>query len=291
MIRTVVTMGALALAVSTAAAQEVKQTPEVKHTEPVVVTATKVETPREQLGASVTVIGEDELKTYNYSEFQEVMRQVPGVDIQRFGGLGRNSSIRIRGANPNQVQVLVDGMRVKSPTLGSAELSEISLDAIERIEVVRGPQSTLYGADAIGGVVNVITKKGAGPVQSTVHLQAGSYATFREQANVQGSYGGFNFNLSGSRYDTEGYLRRFKNDDAEQTAFGGLPATVAIRRVDEDAPVEAPRAEQRGVKHLGAVGGAQHDHTLVTGEAVHLGEDLIERLLALVVAAERHPAA
>ena len=119
-----------------------------------------------QLGASVTVIGEDELKTYNYSEFQEVMRQVPGVDIQRFGGLGRNSSIRIRGANPNQVQVLVDGMRVKSPTLGSAELSEISLDAIERIEVVRGPQSTLYGADAIGGVVNVITKKGAGPVQS-----------------------------------------------------------------------------------------------------------------------------
>jgi len=221
MIRTVVTMGALALTVSTAAAQEVKQTPEVKHTEPVVVTATKVETPREQLGASVTVIGEDELKTYNYSEFQEVMRQVPGVDIQRFGGLGRNSSIRIRGANPNQVQVLVDGMRVKSPTLGSAELSEISLDAIERIEVVRGPQSTLYGADAIGGVVNVITKKGAGPVQSTVHLQAGSYATFREQANVQGSYGGFNFNLSGSRYDTEGYLRRFKNDDAEQTAFGG----------------------------------------------------------------------
>src|SRR2546428_516779 len=250
MIRTVVTMVALALAVSTAAAQEVKQTPEVKHTEPVVVTATKVETPREQLGASVTVIGEDELKTYNYSEFQEVMRQVPGVDVQRFGGLGRNSSIRIRGANPNQVQVLVDGMRVKSPTLGSAELSEISLDAIERIEVVRGPQSTLYGANAIGGVVNVITKKGAGPVQSTVHLQAGSYATFREQANVQGSYGGFNFNLSGSRYDTEGYLRRFKNDDAEQTAFAGrvgydfpwkgeLSVTGRYTKLEADLPISS----------------------------------------------------
>src|SRR2546427_6612333 len=111
MIRTVVTMVALALKVSTAAAQEVKQTPEVKHTEPVVVTATKVETPREQLGASVTVIGEDALKTYNYSAFQEVMRQVPGVDIQRFAALGRDSSIPIRGANPNQVQTLAVAIR------------------------------------------------------------------------------------------------------------------------------------------------------------------------------------
>jgi len=242
MVRTVLTVVVLALLVSAAAAQDVKQA------EPVVVTATKVETPREQLGASVTVITEQELKTYNYSEFQEAVRQVPGVDIQRFGGLGRNSNIRIRGANPNQVQVLVDGMRVKSPTLGSADLSEMSLDAIDRIEIVRGPQSTLYGADAIGGVVNVITKKGAGPVQSSVHVQAGSYATFREQANVQGSYGGFNFNLSGSRYDTEGYLRRFKNDDAEQAAFSGrvgydfpwkgeLSLTGRYTKLETDLPI------------------------------------------------------
>ena len=242
MIRTAMTVIVLALTAGVVAAQEVQQT------EPVVVTATKIETPREQLGASVTVLSEQELKTYNYSELQEAVRPVPGVDIQRFGGLGRNSSIRIRGANPNQVQVLVDGMRVKSPTLGSADLSELSLDAIDRIEIVRGPQSTLYGADAIGGVVNIITKKGAGPIQSSVHLQAGSYATFREQANVQGSYGGFNFNLSGSHYDTEGYLRRFKNDDAEQTAFSGrvgydfpwkgeLSLTGRYTKLDVDLPI------------------------------------------------------
>ena len=123
MVPTAMTVVVLALTAGVAAAQEVKQT------EPVVVTATKIETPREQLGASATVVSEQDLKTYNYSEFQEAVRQVPGVEIQRFGGLGRNSSIRIRGANPNQVQVLVDGMRVKSPALGSAELSELSLDA------------------------------------------------------------------------------------------------------------------------------------------------------------------
>ena len=77
--------------------------------------------------------------------------------------LGKTTSISIRGANPNQVQVLVDGVRVKSPTLGTADLADIAPDLIERIEIIRGPQSTIYGADAIGGVVHIITKKGQRP--------------------------------------------------------------------------------------------------------------------------------
>jgi vitamin B12 transporter len=186
--------------------------------EPVVVTATKIETPQEQLGASVTVITEEELRTWNHDEVHEALRQVPGVEVQRSGGLGKTTSIRIRGASPNQVQILVDGMRIKSPTLGEADLSELSLDAVDRIEVIRGPQSGLYGADAIGGVVNIITKKGEGPPRGFVHLEGGSYETFRERVGVQGAWGPFNFNLSGSRYDQDG---QFPNDDSEQTAFGG----------------------------------------------------------------------
>ena len=96
---------------------------EVKRLEPVVVTATKVETPQERLGASVTVITEEELRTYNYDRIEDALRTVPGVEIQRSGSLGKTTSIKIRGAGSQQVQVLVDGMRVKSPTLGSAELS------------------------------------------------------------------------------------------------------------------------------------------------------------------------
>src|SRR5262249_22040689 len=111
-----------------------------------------------------------------------------------------------------------DGMRVSSPTLGLTELSELTTDAIDRIEVVRGPQSTLYGADAIGGVVNIITKKGQGPPQGMVWAEGGNYSTFRERANVQGSFGGFNYNLSGLRYDTRG---QFDNDDSDLTAFNG----------------------------------------------------------------------
>ena len=116
---------------------------EAKKLEPVVVTATKIETPAEEIGASVSVVTEDDFRTYHYATVDEALRRVPGVEIRRSGTLGKTSSITIRGANSSQVQVLVDGVRVKSTTLGQAELSDLSPDLIERIEVIRGPQSTM----------------------------------------------------------------------------------------------------------------------------------------------------
>jgi vitamin B12 transporter len=219
--------------------------PEVKVADPVVVTATKVATPMSQLGAAVSIVTEDDVRTYNYSGVEEALRHVPGVDIQRSGGLGKTSSIRIRGANAQQVVVLIDGMRVSSPTLGLTELSELTTGAIDRIEVVRGPQSTLYGADAIGGVVNIITKKGQGPPEGTLWTEGGNYGTIRERANVQGSFGGFNYNLSASRYDTRG---QFDNDDSDLTTFNGrvgydfpwkgeLSLTGRYARLNLDLPV------------------------------------------------------
>ena len=189
-----------------------------RNLDPVVVTATKTDTPQERLGAAVTVLTEEEIQEKNYATIEEALRHVPGVDIQRSGGLGKTAQIRIRGAGPQQVQVMVDGMRVKSPTQGLTELSDISLDAIERIEIVRGPQSTLHGADAIGGVVNIITKKGQGPPSGTVRLEGGSFETYREQTTLSGSWKAFSYTVSASHYDTRGYLR---NDDATQSAFAG----------------------------------------------------------------------
>ena len=189
--------------------------PETKIVDPVVVTATKIETPAGQLGAAVTVIDGEDFQTYHYPTVDEALRQVPGVEIRRSGSFGKTTSISIRGANPSQVQVLVDGIRVKSPTLGQAELSDISPELIERVEIIRGPQSTLYGADAIGGVVNIITKKGKGPFSARVEQEVGNYKTYVSRASVSGATGPFDYALGVFHLESGG---QFENDDSRQTA-------------------------------------------------------------------------
>ncbi|HJR02822.1 MAG TPA: TonB-dependent receptor [Methylomirabilota bacterium] len=190
---------------------------EPKRVDPVVVTATPVETPSEQLGASVSVVSGEDFQTYHYPTLDEALRNVPGVEIRRSGAYGKTTSVTIRGANANQVQVLVDGLRVKSPTLGQVDLSDISPDLIERIEVIRGAQSTLYGADAIGGVINIITRKGkGGPFQATIQQEVGNYDTLVSRATVSGAWKILNYALSASHFESNG---QFQNDETNANAL------------------------------------------------------------------------
>jgi vitamin B12 transporter len=188
---------------------------EVKRAEPVVVTATRSEEPAEQTGASVTVVPEEAMRVQEYRAVEQVLRTIPGVQVEISGSPGKLSTIRIRGANATQVQVLIDGVRVKSLTSGDFDFADLTLDDIERIEVLRGPQSTLYGADAIGGVVHVITKRGQGPPSGFVDFEAGNYETFRERAGVSGSTGPWSYSLGVSRLDFGG---QFDNDEHDLTS-------------------------------------------------------------------------
>ena len=193
------------------------QAQEPKRVDPVVVTATPVATPAEQLGASVSVVPGEDFQTYHYPSLDEALRSVPGVEIRRSGAYGKTTSVTIRGASANQVQVLVDGLRVKSPTLGQVDLSDISPDLIERIEVIRGPQSTIYGADAIGGVINIITRKGkGGPFQATIQQEVGNYDTLVSRATVSGAWKILNYALSASHFESNG---QFQNDETDANAI------------------------------------------------------------------------
>jgi vitamin B12 transporter len=205
-----IVLAALLSGVSVAAAQPPQQA------DPVVVTATKTETPASQLGAAVTVVTGEDIDTRRYPTVDEALRMVPGIDIRRSGSFGKTTSISIRGANPNQVQVLVDGVRVKSSTTGQAELSDLSPDLIDRIEVIRGPQSTLYGADAIGGVVNIITRRGQGSPTAWVTQEVGNYDTLRSTAGVSGSLKIFDYALGASHFESNG---QFKNDGVNQDSL------------------------------------------------------------------------
>ncbi len=142
-------------AVVPAAAQEPKKL------DPVIVTGTKIETPAEQVGATVTVIDGDEIETRHYPTVDEALRNVPGVEIRRSGSLGKTTSISIRGANPNQVQILVDGVRVKSPTLGHGRPGRHRArrrSSGSRSSAGRSRRSTAPTPSAAS--CNIITKKG-----------------------------------------------------------------------------------------------------------------------------------
>ncbi len=132
---------------------------------PIVVTANRTPTPAAEVGSAVTVITRQELEDRQIRQLSDVLREVPGVAVNRTGPAGRTTQIRIRGSESNQTLVLIDGVEVNDPSSGSEfDFAHLMADDIERIEVLRGPQSALYGSDAIGGVVNIVTRRGEGPV-------------------------------------------------------------------------------------------------------------------------------
>ena len=178
---------------------------QAQSTQQVVVTANRVPVPLSQVLSDVVVIDEAQLRNAAGSSLEEVLRDFAGVQLSRTGGPGQSAGIFIRGTSMANTVVLIDGVRVGSATLGQAALEALGLGAIERIEVLRGPGSSLYGADAVGGVVQVFTRRGqrgAPRVQASVH--AGRYGSSEVQGSVSALVGGFDLALSASREASDG---------------------------------------------------------------------------------------
>jgi vitamin B12 transporter len=163
-----------------------------------VVTADRTAVPAAEVNASVTVITGEQIERRQFRTLADVLRDVPGVAVNRSGGPGKTTSVFMRGANSNHTVVIIDGIRQGDPAnaTGATDFAHMLAADIERVEVVRGPMSTLYGSDAIGGVINVITRKGAGPLKVGGYLEGGSYRTLIGAASMQGALDRFNYNLS-----------------------------------------------------------------------------------------------
>ena len=160
-----------------------------------VVTPERVPTAIQRIGSAVTVIGAEEIARRSPTSLVDVLRSVPGLEISEPGGPGSTATIRLRGANSGQTLVLLDGVRVNDPSGASGEFDTamIAPGLIERIEVLRGPQSALYGSDAIGGVVNIITRRGKGAARHGFGVEAGSYGTLSAVGTTSGSAGAWNW--------------------------------------------------------------------------------------------------
>lgn len=159
-------------------------------TDEVVVTASRVPEVRTEVVVAVDVIGRDEIEASASQDVVEVLRRVPGVDIVRGGGIGQQASVFIRGTNPNHALVLIDGVRVAALGTGAYAWEHLPLAQIERIEIVRGPRAALWGADALGGVIQIFTRR---EVRPYADLQLGSHDTYGLDAGTgrRGARGSF----------------------------------------------------------------------------------------------------
>lgn len=171
---------------------------------PLVVTATRTPVPAMEMAGSVTVLGEYDFSIMNDYEVLQALRGRFGIDIVQSGGVGRTTSAFIRGASPGQTLVLIDGQRVNSPLTGDYDFADMLLDDVYQVEIVRGPVSTLYGSDAIGGIINIIPKKGEGPFKAVLSAEAGSFYTFHEHASISQGFEKADYYLSVSRIDSDG---------------------------------------------------------------------------------------
>ncbi len=142
--------------------------------------------PRAQLGTAVTVVTGEDLQRQQIRHAADALRSLPGVTVARTGSPAGLTNVRIRGGEANHTLVLIDGIEANAGSDGSFDFSDLLAEDIERIEVIRGPQSALYGSNAVGGVVNIITRSGKGPIKAIARAEAGSFDTRGVAARVSG---------------------------------------------------------------------------------------------------------
>lgn len=172
----------------------------------VVVTATRLETPVDEVSGTILVISADEIEEKQARTVADALRGQPGIDLISQGGLGKSSSVLLRGGNTRFTLVMINGIEVNDPSNPERtfDFAHLSTGDIERIEVLFGPQSTLYGSDAIGGVINIITKKGKGSPSVAAEIETGSFKTVRESAAIRGKSGNLSWSFSAQHVDSEG---------------------------------------------------------------------------------------
>ncbi len=192
----------------------------------ILVTATRTERSVHDIPASVQVIDGETIKRANATGLGELFRAAVGLDLQGGGFPGEQAILNVRGMTAGyqspHVLVLVDGRRINDQYQSSVEMGQLPADNIERIEIIRGPASALYGSNAEGGVINIITKKGTGKPETRISAEGGDFNTQRYKMSHGGQKGDFDYFVTGSYFDTDGYMR---NSDGTKRDWSAMNFT------------------------------------------------------------------
>lgn len=190
--------------------------------EEVVVTASRIEEAIEEPTSEIAVISSEDIKKMNVEFLPEVLRKVPDISLIQSGGDGRLTSVFLRGGDSKHTLVMIDGVKANSNTTGGFDFSGIPVEDIERVEILKGSQSTIYGSEAVAGVINIITKKGEGKLKVDISFEGGSHGTYNPSLTVSGSEKALNYRFTAQYFHTDG-ISAAKNgsekDSYENTFF------------------------------------------------------------------------
>lgn len=196
----------------------------------VIITASRVSEPFNATLRDVSVINREQIERAGQSTLIEILQTQPGIEITSNGGAGKTSSIFMRGTNTNHVLVLIDGVRVNSATAGTTTFENLPVALIEKIEILRGPGASLYGQDAIGGVIQIFTKKGSGKPKFYAGVGYGTYNTKTAEAGVHGTINDTRFALGVSSLNTNGFsaLKTNNNNLDDDDGYRNLSFTGSL---------------------------------------------------------------
>jgi len=202
---------------------------EIVETREVVVSATKTEIPVKQLTSAVEVMTGEQIQQRNVKTVAEALRWAQGLAVFQSGGPGTAVDVRMRGGTPEQTMVLIDGAIVNSATVGTYDFANLTTDNIERIEILRGNQSMLWGSDAMGGVINITTKRGRDTPSISAFSEYGSFNTIREGASLSGKKGLMDFSGSISRWDTTSFSAiNYRRGATERDGYHNWQGSVRL---------------------------------------------------------------
>jgi vitamin B12 transporter len=232
----------------------------------VVVTATRTAQAADASLASVTVITREDIERLQAQSLPDVLRGVAGLTLSNNGGAGKTTSVFLRGTNADHVLVLIDGIKIGSATLGTAAFQDIPVAQIERIEIVRGPRASLYGSEAIGGVIQIFTRKGGGAPTPSASFTAGSYGTYNTALGLSGggeqgwfnakvnqqNTKGFNAkrNVTGADLDKDGYHNSSLGLNGGYRFDNGVVADAQALRANSKNQYDGNPNESKGVQQV-----------------------------------------
>nr|WP_295110153.1 TonB-dependent receptor [uncultured Caulobacter sp.] len=237
-----------------------------------VVTATRTATPIEKIGASVTVLTQGAIEASQAISITELLAQQPGVSFTRNGGPGTTTSLNIRGAETQHTVVLIDGVKLNDPssTQGGFNSGNLLAGDISRIEVLRGAQSTLWGSQAIGGVVNIVTADPTAPFQTSVDVEGGARQTGYLRAGIGGASDKVVWRLAGGYYSTDGFSAWKTGKETDGYLNKGLSGRLRYR-FSENVSAEVRSVYSKGKNDFDAFNGDSPEYARTEELVVYSG--------------------